>query len=124
MSLDSQVVAARIHLRVCELRLPAAVTAVQLARGKTSSRPAPRPVASPATAAWRYPSPPAPKRISLEWEQRETFLKLARLWAAEAQRVRKEENGTTLPFIMPRREAEMSRRDRSSLNQHVEARTQ
>ena len=77
MSLDSQVVAARIHLRVCELRLPAAVTAVQLARGKTSSRPAPRPVASPATAAWRYPSPPAPKRISLEWEQRETFLKSA-----------------------------------------------
>ena len=56
-----------------------------------------------------------------EWEQRETFLKLARLWAAAAQRVRKEENGITLPFIMPRREAEMSRRDRSSLNQHVEA---
>ena len=65
MSLDSQVVAARIHLRVRELRLLAAVTAVQLARGKTSSRPAPRPVASPAIAAWRYPSPPAATRISL-----------------------------------------------------------
>ena len=53
-----------------------------------------------------------------EWEQRETFLKLARLWAAAAQRVRKEENGTTLPFIMPRREA-----NRSPLNHHVEAGT-
>ena len=47
-----------------------------------------------------------------EWEQRETFLKLALLWTAAAQRCRKEENGTILSFRMPRCDAEMSRRDR------------
>ena len=45
-----------------------------------------------------------------EWEQRETFLRLARLWATAAQRVRKEENGTTLLFIMPLHSTSTSRR--------------
>jgi hypothetical protein len=63
MSLNPEVVAARVHLRVCELRLLAAVTSVQLARGKIPnrwefSRPAPRSAVRPATAAWRHPSPP------------------------------------------------------------------
>jgi hypothetical protein len=48
MALDREVLAARIDVRVCELRLLAAVTAVEFAHGKTIPRPAPRPAARPA----------------------------------------------------------------------------
>jgi hypothetical protein len=49
MPLSPEVVAARVHLRVCELRELAASTFVQLARHAHWHRPAP--------ASWRVSSP-------------------------------------------------------------------
>ena len=65
MPLDPAVVAARIDVRVAELRMLGALTAVQLARADIrdfrqhgENRPAPRLAVRQATAAWRHPSPP------------------------------------------------------------------
>ena len=65
MPLDPAVVAARIDVRVAELRMLGALTAVQLARADIrelrqhgENRPAPRLAVREGTAAWRHPSPP------------------------------------------------------------------